>query len=154
MPHAFRPLSSVVCALSSFFRPRPLALSPMPSSSGFTLIEVLVSLSILSIALVAVLHNALSVQDVFISTQSRERCAMLAEFKLNQSKILGVDNMVQGQGEFEHYPGFMWEVRIDPTRVQELTAITVTAYPKGGDRKAQGITLREYMYEPGRDTTQ
>lgn len=131
----------------------PHAPRPLPSS-GFTLVEVLVSLSIMAIALVAVLHAALSIQDAFISTQNKERCAMLAEFKLTQSTILGPKHAVQGQGEFENHPGYMWEVRVDPTQVEELTEITVTAYPKGEDRETRGITLREYLYAPDKDKTQ
>lgn len=79
---------------------------------------------------------------------------MLAELKLTQSKILGPANVVQGQGEFEHHPGYMWEVRVDSTQEEELTYITITAYPKGEDRETRGITLHEYMYNPDRDNAQ
>jgi hypothetical protein len=108
----------------------------------------------MAIALVAVLHSALSIQDAFFSTQKKERCAMLAEFKLTQSKILGPEHAAQGQGEFENHPGYMWEIRVDPTQVEEIDEITVTAYPRGEGRETRGITLREYLYTPDRDNAQ
>jgi hypothetical protein len=48
----------------------------------------------------------------------------------------------------------MWEIRVDPTQVEEIDEITVTAYPRGEGRETRGITLREYLYTPDRDNAQ
>ena len=123
-----------------------------PSAAGFTLIEVLVSLSILAIAMVAVLQAALSAQDAFIASQERERCAMLAELKLTQIKILGIDNTsAQGQGAFQNYPGYIWAVRVRPTRIERLTEVVVTVHAAEDTRRSRGVTLREIIYRQSPD---
>lgn len=118
-------------------------------TSGFTLLEVLVSLSILAVALVAVVGSTLSVQDAFSRGQTKERCAMLAQWKLRQVQFQGLDNLVATQGTFANAPGFTWRVQTRMTNVATLHTLVVQVWPDSASASAEaGVTLEEYAYAP------
>ena len=120
--------------------------APPPLSSGFTLIEVLVSLSILAIALIAILNAAVSVQDALMSSQRKDRSAMLAEIKLAETRFRQHSQTGTESGTFADYPGYAWEVKVSPTQIQDLIRVTVRVWPEEEGHILPGMTLQEYVY--------
>lgn len=133
------PLRYALCALRHAFfgmRYAPCALRPnrelgtVNAANGFTLIEVLVSLAILSIALVAVVKSALLVQDHLLKTNSENTQAMLCAQKMEQIRSQGLEDIVAWEGTFEEHPGYRWSLEIQPGGTEELKMVHIEVSPE------------------------
>jgi general secretion pathway protein I len=97
------------------------------SSSGFTLLEVMLAMAILAIALVAVFQ----LQSQSISMVCQARFATTASL-LAQSKMAEVATMDQGEinadsGDFGgDFPDYSWKVDLTETQVENAKKIEVT----------------------------
>jgi len=97
------------------------------SSSGFTLLEVMLAMAILAIALVAVFQS----QSQSISMVGQARFATTASL-LAQSKMAEVETMDPGKinadsGDFgDDFPDYSWKVDVTETQVENVKKIEVT----------------------------
>ena len=97
------------------------------SSSGFTLLEVMLAMAILAIALVAVFQS----QSQSISMAGQARFATTASL-LAQSKMAEVETMDPGEinadsGDFgDDFPDYSWKVDVTETQVENVKKIEVT----------------------------
>ena len=97
------------------------------SSSGFTLLEVMIAMAILAIALVAVFQS----QSQSISMVGQARFATTASL-LAQSKMAEVETMDPGEinadsGDFgDDFPDYSWKVDLTETQVENVKKIEVT----------------------------
>ena len=97
------------------------------SSSGFTLLEVMLAMAILAIALVAVFQS----QSQSISMAGQARFATTASL-LAQSKMAEVEKMDPGEinadsGDFgDDFPDYSWKVDVTETQVENVKKIEVT----------------------------
>jgi len=97
------------------------------SSSGFTLLEVMIAMAILAIALVAVFQS----QSQSISMAGQARFATTASL-LAQSKMAEVETMDPGEinadsGDFgDDFPDYSWKVDVTETQVENVKKIEVT----------------------------
>lgn len=147
-PNDFYPFQRSLPFLSASINDRYQSSSAQPRRHhGFTLIEVLVSLSILAIACIAVLQAALSIQSAYIDSSTKDRCAMLADLKLAQVKIIGPDQLIEQQGSFEDFPGYFFEVNLDPTSVETLSKVSVRVWAEDDVSESAGVQLQEYIYQ-------
>ncbi len=108
-------------------------MSSSPSHSrkkGFTLIEVLVGLSVMAIALVAVIKSSLQVQESLIRTKEQNLVAELATNKLARIKAQGVDKVLLWSGDFENHPSYHWELDISPTSIEGMKDIRLFIFKK------------------------
>ncbi|MDO8643947.1 MAG: prepilin-type N-terminal cleavage/methylation domain-containing protein [bacterium] len=90
-------------------------------SKGFTLLEVMVAISILAVALLAVSNfqgNSLRASG---RAEKQSLAVQLARLKMNE-KILEVEQGIEKgefpdkkeeEGEFEEYPDFRWKITLD-----------------------------------------
>lgn len=81
---------------------------------GFTLLEVLVALSIITIALTSVYR--LQSETFRMSSDARfyTLAPMLAKGKLAEIETQGLKNATDGSGDFgEQYPGYTWSVSME-----------------------------------------
>ena len=117
--------------------------------SGFTLLEILVALSIISIALIAVFR--LYAQTISMNHQLafNTQAPYLAQQKMNQLMTMPAEEMGDESGDFgEDFPGYSWAVTVEDMALESLESqilkqinIQVTI-PESG----QTYNLRSYRF--------
>ncbi|HMB32314.1 MAG TPA: prepilin-type N-terminal cleavage/methylation domain-containing protein [Desulfohalobiaceae bacterium] len=99
------------------------------NSFGFTLIEILVSLSIMGIALMAVLKSSLLIQESLLDNNQANIMAMLGSEKISQIELQGPENIYQWRGNFDNQDNYVWEVETKPLFNNRLKKLLITIYP-------------------------
>jgi general secretion pathway protein I len=95
--------------------------------SGFTLLEVMVALAILATALVAVLKLHADSVEMMIASRTHTSAAQLAQFKMTEVEILGLEKLQLLSGEFGGLaPDYEWKISVEPTQVMDWSKVTVT----------------------------
>jgi len=120
--------------------------------SGFTLIEVMLSLAVLAVALVALL--SLDHQDLqsIIRAQDMTRAAMLAQSLMTQMEMSGFPPVATQSGDFQamypgQYPGFRWRRVVEPSAMfPDVRKITLTIFYGPGFHRRFDVV--EFMYRP------
>lgn len=113
---------------------QPPGIGRKPFDGGFTLIEVLVALAIITIALTSVYRLQSSTYRMSDDARFYTLAPLLAEAKLAEIDREGLDNALDDSGEFgSTHPGYAWTVRMEnvPTELlkgdqHHLTRIDVT----------------------------
>jgi general secretion pathway protein I len=127
-------------------------LSYSSKSNGFTLLEVMVALSIIAIVLVSVLVSqtqSLSLQD---ETKFHTTAALLAQKKLSEIESISASDLTSGSGDFgTDFPNYFWEVNVQDLTLsgaerftQYLKQIDVNVYR--GEKKHYQYDLRIYRF--------
>ena len=105
-----------------------------PQSQGFTLIEVLVSLTVLAIGLIAAIKSTTHVQDALHRSNTKTLAARLGTTQLADIKTQGPDNVASFQDRFEENPDMSWELRFDNTPVETLKKLDlVISFTESGE---------------------
>lgn len=102
-------------------------------ADGFTLLEVLIAVAVLSIAMVAVIKAGLLSQDGLIRSGDAQRAMELALDKLDEVEAAGPNMWSVLNGGFEDEPGWEWEVETNPTSLEALYLVRVTVGRGEGD---------------------
>ena len=99
--------------------------------NGFTLLEVMIAMSILAIALVAVFQ--LQSQSVSMSTDSRflTKASLLAQNKMADIEADTTLANASEKGDFSpEYSDYGWTLNITDTQVSKLKRVEVTVFNK------------------------
>ena len=80
----------------------------MKRSAGFTLIEVLVTLTVLSISALAIMKHTSQTQDMMAEIRHIDTMSRLAGLKMQELEKDGFFSSLSKLGEFEDYPGYEW----------------------------------------------
>lgn len=91
------------------------------SAQGFTLIEVLVALAVLTISLTAIFR--LQSQTLLMSEKARffTVAPLLAQAKINAIEGEAFASLADGSGDFDkEHPGFNWSMRIEEVPIEML----------------------------------
>jgi general secretion pathway protein I len=115
-------------------------------SKGFTLLEVLVALAVLSLALVVLL--GLRNRDVGLVTETRYLTAAtaLARMKMVETGMEGFPEIGEMAGEFgEGYPEFRWHRVISSTPFDYVREVRISVMWGKNDR--EGVELVNYVFE-------
>lgn len=112
-------------------------------NAGFTLLEVMIAMSILATALVAVLQ--MQSQSVSMVSESRflTMASLLAQSKMTEMEaaptIVGQDQ----KGDFApNHPDYAWTVSVTDTQISRLKKIEVHVYHKAaGPQQAYQLVL-------------
>lgn len=120
--------------------------------TGFTLLEVMVAMSIIAIALSAVLGS--QSQSVYLATDAKfsTTAALLAQGRIAELASTDIEKLASGSGDFgDDFSGYAWEVTIkdaffyEPERVSDyLKQIDLSVY-WGEDKRFQ-YNLRRYLF--------
>lgn len=81
---------------------------------GFTLLEVMVALAILSIALTSIYRLHGQTMDMSARARFYNQAPLLAQAKLSEIERQGTKNAADGSGDFgEAHPGYSWNVSVE-----------------------------------------
>lgn len=81
---------------------------------GFTLLEVMVALAILSIALTSIYRLHGQTMDMSARARFYNQAPLLAQAKLSEIERQGIKNAADGSGDFgEAHPGYAWSVSVE-----------------------------------------
>ena len=97
-----------------------------PTEGGFTLLEVMLAMSILAIALVAVFQS----QSQSISMMARSRfdtaAPLLAQAKMAEIEATASGEVTSDSGDFgDRYPGYSWSFEILGTEIPGVEKVEV-----------------------------
>ena len=107
--------------------------------------EVLISVAILSIALIAVLKSSLQIQDTLIKSQEKTIISLLAANKIAEVKAAGADNWNDNFGRFQNYPSYSWELNISDTAKNSFMTISINLLDTESKKKIKTIEERIFM---------
>jgi general secretion pathway protein I len=100
-------------------------------ASGFTLMEVMIAMTILAIALVAIFQS--QSQSISMSTDSRfmTTASLLAQSKMAEVEAAStLDNQTK-DGDFgPDYPQYVWHLEVGDTQLPQFKKIDVTVTNK------------------------
>ncbi|EFL49703.1 conserved hypothetical protein [Solidesulfovibrio fructosivorans JJ]] len=100
--------------------------------AGFTFIEVLVAVAILSVALVAILASCLGLEEGLLRSRDIATAAELANAKLAEVERVGAYNWREGDGDFApEFPQYKWHVDLYRGLAGGLVLVTVTVASEG-----------------------
>ncbi|MCC6445835.1 MAG: prepilin-type N-terminal cleavage/methylation domain-containing protein [Armatimonadetes bacterium] len=97
---------------------------------GFTLIEVLVSVLLVSVALVGVMGGIRAISLADIKAQKADLLQKLAFQRMNELVVEAQTNAAEDSGDFteQGYPDIAWTADIQPdSEVANVSYVTVTA---------------------------
>jgi hypothetical protein len=108
----------------------------------------MVALAILATAFAAVLRLHADSIEMLLASRMHTSAAQLAQYKMTQIEVTGIENLPFLSGEFENLaPDYKWNVEVEPTGMKDWRKITVTVsnklVRKGGDYQ-----LTEFMSSP------
>jgi len=99
----------------------------MKSSSGFTLLEVMIAMAILAIALVAVFQS--QSQSISMAGQAKfaTTASLLAQSKMAECEKMNPADINADSGNFGgNFPDYSWKVDVMETQVENVKKIEVT----------------------------
>jgi type II secretion system protein I len=112
---------------------------------GFTLLEVMVTVAILAIALVAILKANFQSLEALAESREATTATLLAANKLEEVEAVGVDRWTEFQGDFgEEHTDLSWRVESDQTTVPGLVRVVVTVQRQDGGM-GRAVTLEEWF---------
>lgn len=126
-------------------------------TDGFTLIEILVSLTILAIALPPLLRVFSESGTRSASSENETTAVNLLKYKMAEIEMMGYpEGTGEDEGEFGEGSRFRWTSRIEETDTEGLLLISVTINWLGMG-KDKSMTMNTYMADrtfPEEETTQ
>ena len=83
----------------------------MRGKVGFTLIEVLVTLTVLSIGALAIMQYSKQAQDTTAEITHLDTMSRLASLQMQKLEKEDFSSSFSREGEYEDYPGYSWEAQ-------------------------------------------
>lgn len=83
----------------------------MGAKGGFTLIEVLVTLVVISVGAMAVMKFGLETQDVKAEISHIDTMSRLVALQMQELESEGYSSSTSLSGTFQDYPGYEWEAQ-------------------------------------------
>jgi general secretion pathway protein I len=120
--------------------------------SGFTLLEILVAMSIISIALIAVFQ--LYAQTISMNHQLafNTQAPFLAQQKLNQLMMMPAEEMGDDSGDFgDDFTGYSWVAAVEDLPLESLESQTLKQITIQISMSESGQTYRLKSYRFPRD---
>lgn len=111
--------------------------------SGFTLIEMLVTVVLVSIAIVSVLGGIRAISAADLRAREADLLQRLAVLKLNEMGPVTDPQTADNKGDFtdQGYPDVSWTLEVVPSGTENLNELTVTT-----TRGVATQTLTGYLF--------
>lgn len=117
-------------------------------SQGFTLLEVMVSLAIISITFPIMLSLINRQVNVHISSERLTIGVLLAQEKMVEAELAGIPTLGQTKGDFgTRYPSYRWERNIQNTVIGRVREVLVRIL-WGPTEHPESVTLTTYVITP------
>ncbi|MFQ5544256.1 MAG: type II secretion system protein [Nitrospiria bacterium] len=116
---------------------------------GFTLLEIMVALALLSISLVILL--GLRNRDVALSERARQitEATILARQRITAVSVAGFPDLGKSDGDFgEDFPRYRWAQEIKQTFFEEVRELILSVRWKEGKREEE-IQFTTYLFDTG-----
>ncbi len=95
-------------------------------TTGFTLIEVLVALSVVAVAFVGLLGLHTRNLSLVGQDQDLTRAMLLARQFISQMELVeGFPDLGVSSGQFDSYPNFRWEREVQETSLPEVRRVVL-----------------------------
>jgi prepilin-type N-terminal cleavage/methylation domain-containing protein len=126
--------------------------TPAKSTAAFTLIEVMVSLVVIAIALIALLGLQHQTLESVMRANDLTTAALLAQEMMTQTETVPFPDLGVTSGNFEslhprQYPNFRWERRVEASAVFfDIRKIRVIIHY--GPRLRRSFELTELLRNP------
>ena len=131
-----------------------MKLAKKNGDSGFTLLEVMVSIAIIAIALMAVLGSQSQGSSLANESKFNTTAALLAQSKMAEMEIRSLNDMGSDSGDFgEDFPGYVWEVSVQGLTLEELSMVLekvkqIDVKVSLGNDPQRQFRLRVYRFFP------
>ena len=124
------------------------------ANKGFTLLEIMVTVSIMAIVLVSIFDLHSQTISMNIDAKFYATAPFLAQTKLTERELTPLEDLLGDSGEFgADYPGFSWEINVEEVQPEGLTTsgigfkkITVNIDFNDDELNYELVTYR-YFYE-------
>ncbi len=119
------------------------------TSSGFTLIEVMVAMAIAALGLAAVAASVSQMIDAGTAMQQRTYASWIAQNKITEMRLENITPDVSESSGDTIYANreWTWQARISETGVENLFRVDVQVGLAGGDENIRTVT--GFIGEPG-----
>lgn len=120
-----------------------------PSAQGFTLLEVMVALAIVSVALVALL--SLGNRSVAVQTrlQRLTHATLLAQQKMVETEVSSRQGRLERtlqEGNFDApYEGYRWRLEFAETPLPSVMLVTVTVV-WGDEQRNEAVDVSSFLF--------
>ena len=92
---------------------------------GFTLLEVMVSLAIIAIALMAVLGSQSQGSSLANESRFNTTAVLLAQSKMAEMETRSINDIGSDSGDFgEDFSGYVWDVSVRNLALEELSMVS------------------------------
>jgi len=94
----------------------------LQSDFGFTLLEIMVSVSIIAIVLVSIYK--MQAQTISMNYEARfyATAPLLAQFKMTEQKTKSLEDLTSDSGNFgDDFPGYSWSMAVDDVESEALS---------------------------------
>ncbi len=115
-------------------------------NSGFTLLEVMISLLIIATSFVVLLHSRN--QSIIAADYARSVtiATLLASEKMGEMEQGGISSGGDDSGGFEDYPGYSWHSTVSDTAYEHMKEVRVEI-SFGDGRGKRSVDLVNYVRE-------
>ena len=93
-------------------------------TNGFTLLEIMVAISILVLVLVTIFKMHIQTLEMHHTARFQTVAPLLAQKKLTEIKTKTINELVSDAGNFgDHFPGYTWQVSINDVQSEILGTV-------------------------------
>ncbi|MBI4831349.1 MAG: type II secretion system minor pseudopilin GspI [Candidatus Lindowbacteria bacterium] len=113
------------------------------SNSGFTLLEVMVALSIIAVALVTLLGTHLMSLDLARKHKDQTLTTVLAREKMEETMTVPFDTLASDSGDFGPiHPECTWELEVEEADIENLKKIKIIVKRPDGEFELETMIAR------------
>jgi general secretion pathway protein I len=111
---------------------------------GFTLLEVMIAMSILAITLVVVFQSQSQSISMASSARFETTASLLSQSKIAEIEATNPENVVSDSGDFgDDFPDYSWRVDVTETEIELLKKIEVKVV---NERMTSNNSFRLVLY--------
>jgi general secretion pathway protein I len=113
------------------------------SKNGFTLLEVMAALAIVSVALVTLLGSHIASLDLALMHKEQSLGSMFAGRMISESMTTPYEDLESGTGDFSpDNPEIEWEIEVEDADIDNLKKVIITIKMPSGDFKLDTLIAR------------